>query len=699
MQVQFWAPTASGAGVSLIMGYLNGNNIPDLLSFRSMVTKFVGTCCGVCANIALGPEAPMVHLGACVAHGVTHAACGTRPLRGPTAAKFQTGTSITTILLGTDQRAAWRQKGVKGVQHDADRREFISAGAAAGLAAAFGAPIGGVLFSMEEACTHWSRKVAWRCFVCTTVAVIAVAQLNPGWKRGVLSFYGVKEMGAREWFEQLPLFAAVSICSGLLGALFNTLHKALLSVRAPRAENWKRMAEAAILAAITVVMMLALSYFLGTCVEVPDWQQKNYGFTFHCPEGKYNDLATAFMAFPDKTISHLFSLGSLTPQVCQGENCYFTLRSLMILCPSYLLFMALNGGLSVPGGLFMPSIMVGASFGATCGLLLMKWLPTWEIQPGIYAMCGAAAMLGGVFRASISLVVIFVEGSQSTKYIVGIIIAVICSNWVGEAIHSDGIYETDLEADGSVIFLRPSPPQGLYAKSAGQIASRAVWSFRTIESVGYVVRVLRHCSHNGFPVVRSMPGDCDDNEMEDESDSGPGPDATRGSASREGPLEGVILRSQLMVLLANRAFCDERGAALTREQAGERLARELKLDRSMRMYHRHSDTQTCAAYLHASTAAHSSIYLHNNLRQPRLYMDLRPFLDCGPITVRPETPAERAHMAFVSLGLRHLCVTDENSRVRGIITRRDLDYAAGHGAWRRNKMAPAPDLPAERGAL
>lgn len=45
------------------------------------------------------------------------------------------------------------------------------------------------------------------------------------------------------------------------------------------------MAEAAGLAAVTVVTMLGLSYFLGTCVEVPDWQQKNYGFTFHCPEG------------------------------------------------------------------------------------------------------------------------------------------------------------------------------------------------------------------------------------------------------------------------------------------------------------------------------------------------------------------------------------------------------------------------------
>ncbi len=56
---------------------------------------------------------------------------------------------------------------------------------------------------------------------------------------------------------------------------------------------------------------------------------------------------------------------------------------------------------------------VGGSFGATCGLLLMKLLPTWHIQPGIYAMCAATAMLGGVFRASISLVVIVVEGTQA----------------------------------------------------------------------------------------------------------------------------------------------------------------------------------------------------------------------------------------------------------------------------------------------
>ena len=53
---------------------------------------------------------------------------------------------------------------------------------------------------------------------------------------------------------------------------------------------------------------------------------------------------------------------------------------------------------------------------------------------------------------------------------------------------------------------------------------------------------------------------------------------------------------------------------------------------------------------------------------------------------------------FTSLGLRHLVVVSENSHVRGLITRRDLDAAAGHGAWRRNKMAPAPVQPPPSGA-
>ena len=57
----------------------------------------------------------------------------------------------------------------------------------------------------------------------------------------------------------------------------------------------------------------------------------------------------------------------------------------------------------------------------------------------------------------------------------GIITAVICSNWLGEWVHSDGIYETDLEADGSIIFLKPSPPRPLLRKSTQDIMVPHVW--------------------------------------------------------------------------------------------------------------------------------------------------------------------------------------------------------------------------------
>ena len=71
-----------------------------------------------------------------------------------------------------------------------------------------------------------------------------------------------------------------------------------------------------------------------------------------------------------------------------------------------------------------------------------------------------------------------------------------------------------------------------------------------------------------------------------------------------------------------------------------------------------------------------------------LYMQLSMQRPCVTQCVlsRPETPAERAHLLFMSLGLRHLPVVDERSTVCGLITRKDLDHAAEIGPWRRNKQ-------------
>ena len=139
---------------------------------------------------------------------------------------------------------------------------MISAGAAAGIAAAFGAPIGGVLFSLEEACSVWSRRIAWRCFIASAVAVFTHAQLNPESEGGLLSAQ-LRPLAPLEWLQQLPALAAVSTGGGLLGAAFNKMRLAVRPLRAKPKHHAARVREAVGVAAVTVTAIAALTATVG----------------------------------------------------------------------------------------------------------------------------------------------------------------------------------------------------------------------------------------------------------------------------------------------------------------------------------------------------------------------------------------------------------------------------------------------------
>ena len=64
-------------------------------------------------------------------------------------------------------------------------------------------------------------------------------------------------------------------------------HNACLGwqVRAKSQTLTHYLVDAVIVATLTIVTMFVLSYWLGTCVTVPKWRFKNYGYTFYCPEG------------------------------------------------------------------------------------------------------------------------------------------------------------------------------------------------------------------------------------------------------------------------------------------------------------------------------------------------------------------------------------------------------------------------------
>ena len=61
------------------------------------------------------------------------------------------------------------------------RRNFISAGAGAGISSAFGAPVGGLLFAMEEVSSFWNLKLGWQTFFCTMVSAFTTVSFSCDW--------------------------------------------------------------------------------------------------------------------------------------------------------------------------------------------------------------------------------------------------------------------------------------------------------------------------------------------------------------------------------------------------------------------------------------------------------------------------------------------------------------------------------------
>ena len=551
--VQWIAPGAAGTGVSLVIALLNGNNIAGLLTPAVVVVKLFGTCAARFACLAVGPEAPMVHLGA----------------------------SVASLVFAVERRI-WSKKAVKKALTNAwtetvesattfsnsVHRETVSAGAAAGLAAAFGAPIGGVLFALEEACSVWSRKTAWRCLICTATAVFTMSQLDPRLNGGaILSFSGIYQLSSRQWLMQMPAVVLVSVLAGFIGALFNIMRGGIRKIRAARRKHGLRLLEGALVAAITVAVIFFTSNFFGRCLSIPESWQDKPTIQWSCPSGQYNDLATALLGPSPFLIRSILGMGSESEPINDNSNnictiflpCYFSITTLAILCIVYLCLAVLSSGLAVPGGLFMPSIVIGSSFGAVAGMLFASVLPpSWDIQPGVYAMIGATATMAAVFRSSISLVVIMVEGTRGIQFLPGILAATIISNFIAHWVHPEGIYESELERDGRVFFLRQEPPGALRWSTARDIMATPVIGLPRIVEVSRIVEVLTCSLHNGFPVFPLG----DDNNNDSGTGTSSGITAQQSAHQRQRRLEGFILRTQLLVLLQERAFCDAAGQYL-----------------------------------------------------------------------------------------------------------------------------------------
>jgi H+/Cl- antiporter ClcA len=165
------------------------------------------------------------------------------------------------------------------------KRDFISCGAAAGVAAAFGAPIAGVLFSLEEGASFWSQQLTLRAFFCAVLSATAVALFlamgydyfgiatapDASFIPGMFSLADFTRDVARVPYvlHELPLFMLLGALAGGLGAGFTRFNAALERLRGklcPRASLGLRGKLAETLGAVVAFTAVA---FLVPCVIAP----------------------------------------------------------------------------------------------------------------------------------------------------------------------------------------------------------------------------------------------------------------------------------------------------------------------------------------------------------------------------------------------------------------------------------------------
>lgn len=614
--VAFIEPVAAGSGIPEIKCYLNGIKVPRVVRIKTLLCKAMGIIAAVSGGLACGKEGPMVHSGAVIAAGVSQ---------------------------GRSTTLACDCKMFKDFRCDHVKRDFIACGAAAGVSAAFGAPIGGVLFALEEGASFWNQSLTWRIFFASLVSSFTLNTIlsaykgspgdlsNPG-----LANFGLFEISNYEWFELL-IFIVMGAFGGLVGALFNEINIQLSLFRLRFIKHGiVKVLEVLVVSLTTTAVGFCAMYFVEDCIyaQIRDNTTELYNLQMQCDSGKYNSLATLFLQSPERTVKNLLH--------APIDN--FSWSSLLTFSVIYYFMSVWTYGLAVPSGLFMPSLLTGAAYGRLIGVVLHMIAPTKVSDPGVYALIGAASFLGGVTRMTISLTVIIMEATRNITFGLPIMITLVTARFVGNYFN-EGLYDEHINLK-QVPMLPWDPPVKSFRLTAGNIKSTPVKCFTAIETVGRIVEMLKNTTHNGFPVVCQVPVDPDVNHF--------------------GQFMGLITRDQLILLLIKKAYFNED----TMHQFGD-----ISVDDFRDIYPRYPDIEQVAKNIPESHL--------------RMKVHLQQFINLSPYTCNESVSFSRIFNLFRSMGLRHLVIVNEDNKAVGMVTRKDL---AKFRKWRKQGSSGVQQL-------
>uniref|UniRef100_A0A3P9IL37 Chloride channel protein n=2 Tax=Oryzias latipes TaxID=8090 RepID=A0A3P9IL37_ORYLA len=574
--VRAFAPYACGSGIPEIKTILSGFIIRGYLGKWTLIIKTITLVLAVSSGLSLGKEGPLVHVACCCANILCH--------------------------LFTKYR-----------KNEAKRREVLSAAAAVGVSVAFGAPIGGVLFSLEEVSYYFPLKTLWRSFFAALVAAFTLRSINPFGNSRLVLFY--VEFHAPWHLVELAPFILLGIFGGLWGALFIKANIAWCRIRKTTRLGHYPITEVLVVAALTALVSYPNSYTRMSGSELISELFNDCSLLDSSQLCGYEQPAN---------MSETGAGNSLADRPA-GPELYTALWQLALALIFKMTITVITFGMKVPSGLFIPSMAVGAIAGRLLGvgmeqlayynhdsILFRGWCSAGAdcITPGLYAMVGAAACLGGVTRMTVSLVVIMFELTGGLEYIVPLMAATMTSKWVADALGREGIYEAHIRLNGYP-FLEAKEEIDHNSLAVDVMTPRRGDPALTVltqegMTVGEVESLIESTRFSGFPVVLSQESQ---------------------------RLVGFVLRRDLLISIDNA-----------------RKRQDGIVSASQVVFTEHLPPLSPEA-------------------PPPL--PLRGIMDLSPFTVTDHTPIDITVDIFRKLGLRQ-CLVTHNGKLLGIITKKDV---------------------------
>lgn len=342
-------PMCTGSGIPQIKGILQGDMSMDW--FSVLWSKIIGGVLAIGAGMSLGREGPSVQIGACVGQGLSQ----------------------------TSRRTGF------------ESRILMTAGAGAGLAAAFNAPLAGVIFGLEE----MQKTISPALLLTGITASITAATVTE-------VVFGMSPVFSMGYLLPLPLnlfdvLVVAGIVIGLLGRLFN----------------------------------IALAYSLNT----------------------YSRLGLSGMKKPLVPLALAGILGFILPEILGGGNLLvdslvvtdYTIGFLCLLFVGKFLFTMICFGSGVPGGIFLPMLVLGAAGGA----VLAKLLVLAGLLPAMYyadiIVFGMAAYFSSVVKSPVTGSILILEMTGSFQHMLALLVVSLTAYVISDLTGGRPVYDELLD--------------------------------------------------------------------------------------------------------------------------------------------------------------------------------------------------------------------------------------------------------------